>query len=77
LLATGFDADFLLVDPAARWEVLDEDIISKAGWSPYSGLIFQGAVVATYLRGIEIAQAGSPADTRLGRFTPGPGATAA
>lgn len=72
-LATGLDADFVLVDPAARWEVRDEDIISKAGWSPYSGRVFQGAVVATYLRGHEIAQAGIPADARLGRFTPGPG----
>jgi dihydroorotase-like cyclic amidohydrolase len=76
LLATGFDADFVLVDPTARWEVRDEDIISKAGWSPYSGRVFQGAVVATYLRGNEIAQAGSRVDMRLGRFTPGPGATA-
>jgi allantoinase len=75
-LAPGFDADFVLVDPEARWEVRDEDIISKAGWSPYSGRVFQGVVVATYLRGIEIAQAGRPADMRLGRFTPGPGATA-
>jgi dihydroorotase len=75
-LATGFDADIVLVDPAARWEVRDEDIISKAAWSPYSGRVFQGAVVATYLRGIEIAQAGSPADMRLGRFTPGPGVMA-
>jgi dihydroorotase-like cyclic amidohydrolase len=75
-LATDFDADFVLIDPAATWEVRDEDIISKAGWSPYSGRAFQGAVVATYLRGIEVAQAGSPAGLRLGRFTPGPGATA-
>jgi dihydroorotase len=75
-LAPGFDADFVLVDPAARWEVRDEDIISKAGWSPYSGRVFQGAVVATYLRGVQIGQAGSPGDMRLGRFTPGPGVTA-
>lgn len=75
-LDIGFDADFVLIDPSARSEVRDGDIISKAGWSPYSGRVFQGAVVATYLRGIEVAQAGSPAGMRTGRFIPGPGATA-
>jgi dihydroorotase len=72
-LDSGFDADFVLVDPAARWEVSDDAIISKAGWSPYSGRVFQGAVAATYLRGNEIARAGSPGDARTGRFISGPG----
>ncbi len=73
-LEAGSDADFVLVDPADRWEVRDEDILSKAGWSPYSGRVFQGSIVATYLRGAEIARLGSPHDARVGRFLPGPGA---
>lgn len=75
-LIEGADADFVLVDPLGRWEVSDDDILSKAGWSPYSGRVFQGAVVATYLRGTEIARSGAPADGRTGRFIPGPGAAA-
>lgn len=76
-LAVGFDADFVMVDPAGSWQVRDEDILSKAGWSPYSGRVFQGSVVSTFLRGEEIARSGSPAEARTGRFIPGPGAEAA
>jgi dihydroorotase len=75
-LEAGSDADFVLVDPEGRWVVSDEDIMSKAGWSPYSGRTFEGSIVATYLRGIEIARSGRPGDTRTGRFIPGPGAAA-
>ncbi|MGH8953165.1 MAG: dihydroorotase, partial [Acidimicrobiia bacterium] len=41
-LEVGADADFVLVDPKGRWEVRDEDIVSKAGWSPYTGRVLQG-----------------------------------
>ena len=67
-LTPGSDADFVLVDPAAEWVVDDTDIISKAGWSPYSGRTFKGRVVATYLRGVEISRDGRPHDLRSGSF---------
>jgi dihydroorotase (multifunctional complex type) len=67
-LDVGADADLVLVDPAATWTVDDTDIISKAGWSPYSGGIFRGRIVATYLRGEEIASGGTAHDRRSGRF---------
>ncbi len=72
-LQPGSDADFVLVDPTGQWRVADEDILSKAGWSPYSGRVFQGSVVATYLRGTAIAESGRPHDERTGMFIPGPG----
>ena len=62
------DADFVLVDPAAEWVVFDTDVISKAGWSPYSGRTFRGGVVATYLRGAEIAAGGTPHRQLTGEF---------
>jgi len=68
VIEVGADADLVLVDPGASWTVKDEDIISKAGWSPYEGRTFRGGVVSTYLRGTQIASAGRSHDQRLGRF---------
>ena len=67
-LDVGADADLVLVDPETTWAVDDSDIISKAGWSPYSGRVLQGRIVATYLRGEKIAGDGTPHDQRTGRF---------
>ncbi len=67
-LDVGADADVVLVDPEDAWTVTDADVISKAGWSPYSGRSFRGRVVATYLRGVEIAANGEAPDMRMGRF---------
>jgi dihydroorotase-like cyclic amidohydrolase len=72
-LAVGADADLVLVDPESSWTVDDGDILSKAGWSPYSGRTFRGRVVATYLRGTEISRDGAAHDQRFGSFITGPG----
>ncbi len=72
-LGVGADADFLLVDTAASWNVTDSDIISKAGWSPFTGRTVSGRIRACYLRGEAIAVDRTPADRRSGRFLPGPG----
>lgn len=72
-ITVGADADVVLVDPETSWTLSDADVISKAGWSPYSGKSFRGRVVATYLRGEEIARDGVPHDGRTGRFLPGAG----
>jgi dihydroorotase len=50
------------------WRVTDDDIISKAGWTPFAGRRFQGRIVATYLRGIEIAREGVSHELRTGRY---------
>jgi dihydroorotase (multifunctional complex type) len=50
-LVPGADADVVLVDPAARWAVCDEDVVSKAGWSPFTGRTLTGRAVRTYVRG--------------------------
>lgn len=50
-LETGADADLVLVDPGLRWTVRDEDVASRAGWSPYAGRTFTGRAVRTFLRG--------------------------
>ncbi len=73
-LIPGADADVCLVDPEATWTVTDGDVVSKAGWSPYTGRTFRGRVISTLLRGVEIARDGLSTDARDGRFLPGPGA---
>lgn len=74
-LRPGADADVVLVDPAERWPVRHEDVLSKAGWSPFAGRTLTGRAVRTYLRGRLVAAdgavAGRPGD---GRFVPGAGA---
>lgn len=67
-LDVGSDADLVLIDPEGSWTVDDSDILSKAGWSPYSGRRLRGRIVATYLRGEEIARDGAAHDLRGGQF---------
>ncbi len=67
-LDVGADADIVLVDPEGSWVVEQSDIISKAGWSPYTGQRFRGRVVATYLRGARVAVDGIAEDLRQGEF---------
>ena len=73
-LQSGADADFVLVDPESSFTLSDDGVISKAGWSPYSDRTFQGRVVATFLRGNEIARDGAPHEDLNGLFLPGAGA---
>jgi len=75
-LEEGADADLVLVDPAATVHLRDEDVISKAGWTPFAGRTTTGDVVRVLLGGEEIARNGTPRDERTGRFIPGPGAAA-
>lgn len=74
-LEPGADADLVLVDPSLEWRVRDEDVISKAGWSPFTGRTLRGRAVRTYLRGRLAADRGRVlAGPGQGRFLPGPAA---
>jgi dihydroorotase (multifunctional complex type) len=74
-LERGADADLVLVDPTAHWEVRDQDILSQAGWSPFTGRTLRGRAVRTYVRGSLVAANGTVvAEPGTGRFLPGPGA---
>jgi dihydroorotase (multifunctional complex type) len=68
-LQPGADADLVVVDPAERWTVADDDVLSKAGWSPYSGRTLTGRAVRTYVRGTLVAELGQVlAEPGTGRF---------
>ena len=71
----GADADIVLVDPGAQRTLRSEDVLSKAGWTPFDGRTVRGRVVLTFLRGTAVAEEGRPLDGRTGRFVPGHGAT--
>jgi dihydroorotase-like cyclic amidohydrolase len=73
VLQAGADADLAIVDTGAARQLRDEDVISKAGWTPYAGRSVRGAVVQTYLRGQLIAESGAATGEPLGRFVPGGG----
>ncbi len=72
-LGVGADADLVLVDEEGSWTVSDHDVISKAGWSPYTGRTLIGRVHTSYLRGRLIASDRNPIDGRDGRFISGAG----
>ncbi len=50
-LEVGSDADFVLFDPSAEWDIDDESVHSASKYSAYSGMTATGRVVMTYLRG--------------------------
>ena len=62
LIAPGCDADLVLVDAAAEFELKAEDLKQRHAISPYIGSRFRGAVRQTYLRGVR-----APQDSK-GRF---------
>jgi dihydroorotase-like cyclic amidohydrolase len=72
-IATGADADFVLVDPTSHRTLRNEDVISKAGWTPFNGRAVLGQVTRTYLRGTLIADQHTPVERSMGGFITGPG----
>ncbi len=50
-LDVGADADIIVVDLDAEWEIHDDLVLSKIGWTPYSGRRVRGRVESTIVRG--------------------------
>jgi dihydroorotase (multifunctional complex type) len=73
-LAADADADIVLVNPTGERTLRNEDVLSKAGWTPFHGRHVRGQVVRTYLRGTLVAEEGKPLGERAGEFVPGRGA---
>jgi len=74
-LDVGADADIVVIDPSEEWTVRNEDIRSRAGWSPLAGRTLTGRAARTYVRGRLVAEGhevvASPGN---GRFVAGAGA---
>jgi len=58
-LAVGFDADMVVFDPEAEWEVTRADLHYRHAISPYLGERLTGKVLMTFLRGECVYKQGS------------------
>lgn len=68
-IRSGSDADIVLVDPEEEHTLKNEDIVSKAGWTPFEGRRVKGRPVMTFLRGDLVAERGQVvADPGMGSF---------
>jgi dihydroorotase-like cyclic amidohydrolase len=65
-VAVGLDADFAIVDPAARWTVERSGIHSSAGYSIYEGWELTGRVVHSLVRGRFTLRDGVLQDSAVG-----------
>ena len=73
-LLPGADADVTLVDPERTRIIRDDQVVSKAGWTPYAGMTVVGGPVMTFCRGRLVARDGRPqGDPGWGRWLPGAG----
>ncbi len=53
-LRPGYAADFVLVDPNSPWTVSESGILSKCGWSPFTGDRFSARVAGTWVNGVQV-----------------------
>ncbi|MGH2915955.1 MAG: dihydroorotase [Solirubrobacteraceae bacterium] len=76
-LAPGADADIVVLDPGAEWEIDPATLQTQAGWSPYAGRRVRGRVIAAFSRGRQVWDGervlAGPGD---GSFVPAAGARA-
>jgi allantoinase len=67
-LAPGFDADFAIWDPDAHFTLQPESIHHRHKLTPYSGMDLYGAVLATYVGGVEVYANGDFTNTIVGKL---------
>ncbi|GLV53550.1 dihydroorotase [Dictyobacter sp. S3.2.2.5] len=50
-LEVGKDADIVLIDPQQTYEINNEQILSKCGWTPFAGTKIKGKIQQVFVRG--------------------------
>lgn len=65
-IAVGYDADFTLVDLAAKHEITDQMMANKSGWTPFAGKTVTGWPMATIIRGRTVMRDGALLDQAIG-----------
>jgi allantoinase len=75
-LLVGGDADLVIVDPRARHEIRNADMLTPNRLTPFDGTVVTGAPTVTYLRGRQIAHGGRVDGEPAGRHVaPGYGSS--
>ncbi|HEX2203295.1 MAG TPA: allantoinase AllB [Longimicrobium sp.] len=67
-IAPGRDADFVVWDPEARFEVDPGALHHRHRVTPYAGAVFSGVVRATYVRGVRVYDDGAFPSDPTGRI---------
>ncbi len=70
-LRPGYAADFVLVDPNNPWTVTESGILSKCGWSPFTGDRFSARVVGTWVNGVQVWDGERVLEPEAGQSLPG------
>jgi dihydroorotase len=65
-LAEGNFADITIVDPNKTYEMKDEDMASKCGWTPFNGMQMQGQPTMTIVNGKVVMENGKLTEDRAG-----------
>ncbi len=50
-IAHGYDADFTIIDRKGSFTITEEWLASRCGWSPFTGMVLEGRVIGTIVRG--------------------------
>ncbi len=66
-IATGYDADFTVVDLKKQWTVEESWLASRCGWSPFTGDQLTGKPIGTIIRGRRVMWDGQLANAAHGR----------
>ena len=67
-IAVGADGDLAIVDMSREYVFDQTKMYSKAKWTPYDGMRFQGKVVKTILRGRTVMEDGVVSEGCCGAF---------
>ena len=62
----GYYADLVLLDPEDDFTVSRQNILSKCGWSPFSGQTFSSSVTDTFVNGVRVYTDGKVQHTTAG-----------
>lgn len=65
-IATGYDADFSVVDLKRRWTIEESWLASRCGWSPFTGMELTGRPIGTIIRGQRVMWEAQLAEAPIG-----------
>ena len=53
-IQVGYDADLSVIDLNTQYEIKNQNMHSKCGWTPYEGWQTQGSVAGTLIQGVPV-----------------------